>query len=73
MLRLILVISLILLSLAGGYYLWSRSSEDTGQARPEISEVKKAAIAKRKEQQVNETEEDAKHEGSVLKLEQSIK
>lgn len=73
MLRLIIVISLILLSLTGGYYLWTQSSEVTGQARPEISEVKKAAIAKREEQQVNEAEEDAKHEDNVLKLEQSIK
>ena len=69
MLRVILAISLIILSVLIGYYFLGYSPENNSAARPEISEKKKAAIAKRAEQKSEEFQEDINNEEDVLDLE----
>lgn len=73
MLRLIFAISIIIGSVLGGYYFLAYSPENTVAARPEISEKKKAAIAKRAEQKATEHLRDIEIEEDVVDVERYVK
>lgn len=73
MLRLIFAICLLLFSGAVSYYFLLQTPEASAPQRPEISETKKAAIAKREAQQEQNLKQDQAHEESVLDLERYYK
>ena len=73
MLRLIFAICLLLLSGAVSYYFLLHTPEESAPKRPEISETKKAAIAKRASKQEQDLKQDQAHEESVLDLERYYK
>jgi Flp pilus assembly protein CpaB len=73
MLRLIFAICLLLLSGAVSYYFLLNAPEVPAPKRPEISEKKKAVIAKRAVQQEQDLKQDQAHEESVLDLERYYK
>lgn len=71
--RILFALCLLLLSGAISYYYLWRSPAVSTLSRPEISEVKKAAIAKRSEQKMNEAEQDRKDLETVNALDNSMK
>ncbi len=73
MLRLIFAICLLLLSGAVSYYFLLHTPEESAPKRPEISETKKAAIAKRASKQEQDLKQDQTHEENVLDLERYYK
>lgn len=70
MLRLILAISLIILSASGSYYfLNQRQQQAEPPTRPAISSAKEAAIAKRAEQNADAVLKDIEDQEAVIDLE----